>query len=198
MSIRIAFALLALLASTTKAAPIDVPLPRELAEKRELARADAHPPPRALSTERQLRHAKRKLAFSLESFQLQVNSTIAALQNASAGQIHPKNARYALQIANGIDALLGAYETVLEKEAEPYVETLGDAADVDGIALHDAVKGVVQGLSAALVSIDDFNQEPTIDQGVNSSTEILNVINENTEVVVPLVLDVATKFFGCA
>ncbi len=140
---------------------------------------------------------KRRLFFDMNTFEQKVNETVAAIQHAG-NAIHPQNARYAYNIAKGIDAIVNAYETALEDEAKGVVGVLGDQVGIDGVEVHDAMKGVIEALADALFNIDDFNQNPTFDQGVNSSAEVIDTLTEQADTLIPLLLNISSTLFGCA
>ena len=150
----------------------------------------------ATATTNGLRH-KRRLFIDMDAFQQKVNETVAAIQHAG-NAIHPQNARYAYNIAKGIDAIVNAYETALEDEAKGVVGVLGDQVGIDGVEVHDAMKGVIEALADGLFNIDDFNQNPTFDQGINSSAEVIDTVTEQADSLIPLLLNVSSTLFGCA
>lgn len=140
---------------------------------------------------------KRRLFIDMNAFQQKVNETVAAIQHAG-NAIHPQNARYAYNIAKGIDAIVNAYEIALEDEAKGAVAVLGDSVGIDGVEVHDAMKGVIESLADALFNIDDFNQNPTFDQGVNSTAEVIDTVTEQGATLIPLLLNISSTLFGCA
>ena len=140
---------------------------------------------------------KRRLFIDMDAFQQKVNETVAAIQHAG-NAIHPQNARYAYNIAKGIDAIVNAYEVALEDEAKGAVALLGDQVGIDGVEVHDAMKGVIEALADALFNIDDFNQNPTFDQGVNSTAEVIDTVTEQGATLIPLLLNISSTLFGCA
>ena len=145
---------------------------------------------------RQLVDQKQRKLIELATFTEQWNNTLKALQDAGAA-IDPRNARYALAMANAIDTFVYVYESTLEDTVKSGAEAAGNQFDIDGVALHDAVVSAVEGLSQGLKAWDDFVQDPTLDNGINNTKQVIDIIDDNKDTA-PLFIGSIAKVFGCA